>query len=178
MRLGPQVEVGAPERNDARVGRRAGGHREPVRAHAGAEDGEAGPRLAVGVHQPDPARPGLDPLDAAVHDDRHLAALELARQRPRHLGEVDDAGVRRVQRRHAAAVRLDLAQLRRRQPPQPGHLVLAPAPLELVQAPQLAVVARDDQLAAALVGIPSRSQNSYISRAPSTHSRAFSEPGR
>jgi hypothetical protein len=26
-------------------------------------------------------------------------------------------------------------------------------------------------------GISSRSQNSYISRAPSTHSRAFSDPG-
>ena len=35
---------------------------------------------------------------------------------------------------------------------QPAHAVLAPAPLELAETAQLALVARHDQLAAALVG--------------------------
>ena len=76
---------------------------------------------------------------------------ELLRERPGDVREVHDPGVRRVQRRRAAAVRLDLGDLAGRQAPQPRHLVLAPSPLELVEPAQLALVARDDQLPAALV---------------------------
>ena len=49
-------------------------------------------------------------------------------------------------------MRLDLPQPAAVEPLQPRHAVLAPAPLELVEPPELAGVARDDQLAAALVG--------------------------
>ena len=104
-------------------------------------------------------------------------SAKLVRERSGYAREVDDSGLRRVQRRHSRGVRLDLAQLLWPEPPQAGHAVGQPAPLELVEPVELGLVERDDQLSAALERNPVPSQNSYSSRAPSTHSRAFSEPG-
>ncbi len=57
----------------------------------------------------------------------------------------------RVQGGHAAAVRLDLSDLLRAHAPQSRHSVLVAAALELVEATELALIAGDDQLAAAFV---------------------------
>ena len=54
-----------------------------------------------------------------------------------------------MQRRHAAGVRLDLGDLAAVDPAQPGDLVLATPPLELVESRQLGLVGGDDQLAVA-----------------------------
>jgi hypothetical protein len=70
------------------------------------------------VAEPEPSGPLLDVLHGAAGHDRDAALLELAGEPPRHLGEVDDPGDRRMQRRHPATVRLDLAQLAAGQPPQ------------------------------------------------------------
>jgi hypothetical protein len=59
-----------------------------------------------------------------------------------------------VQGGDAGRVRLELAQPRGVDPPQAGHAVGLAAPLELVQAGELALVQRDDHLAAALVRDP------------------------
>jgi len=56
-----------------------------------------------------------------------------------------------MQRGDASAVGLHFGELPGREPPQTRHLVLAAAPLELVEAAELTLVARDDDLAAALV---------------------------
>src|SRR3954451_1206983 len=50
----------------------------------------------------------------------------------------------------ARRVRLDLAQLVACETAQAGHTVLQPAPMELVEPPELALIRRDDYLAAAL----------------------------
>ena len=82
-----------------------------------------------------------------------------------------------MKRRHPAGVRLDLAKPVRVEPAQPGHPVLAAAALEFVEPGKLALVARHDQLAAPLEGDAALPQYSYRSRAPSTQSRALSDPG-
>ena len=51
-------------------------------------------------------------------------------------------------------VRLDLAQPRGVEPPQPRHAVGDPAPLELVEPGQLVLAERDDQLPARVVADP------------------------
>src|SRR5690242_8262143 len=68
-------------------------------------------------------------------------------QRPGDGREVDQRGVRRVQRRHPENVGLELAQLGPVQPAQIGYAVLPGAPLDRAQSLALDRVAGDDQLA-------------------------------
>ena len=89
------------------------------------------------------ARPSASSPPRAAHVVGHGA---------RDGAEVDDAGVGRVQAGDARAVGLELGDLLGAQAAQAGHLVGAAAALELVQARQLALVQRDDDLAAALDG--------------------------
>ena len=135
---------------------------EPTPAQKTAKRARVSP---CGVRESHPPRPGLDPLDAQPVTTGAPAAVELARKRPRHLGEVDDPGRRRVQRRDAPACGSISRSSSRRQPPQPRHAVLAPAPLELVERRQLAGVARDDHLAAALVADPLLARRTRTARA-------------
>src|SRR4051812_9277157 len=90
-------------------------------------------------------------LDGAAWVDR-----DLARQRSRDLAEIDDAGLRRVQAGKAHGVRLDLSQLVAGEASQTGHAVLEAATVQLVEPPQLVVVRRNDELAAALDPDPVR----------------------
>jgi hypothetical protein len=66
-------------------------------------------------------------------------------------GEVDDAGLRGVQRRHAAGVRLELAELHWPQAAKALDSVSSPPGLELLQSRQLGLAGCHDQLPAALV---------------------------
>ena len=132
---GPQVEVGAAEGHDARVAaarrRPPPAGPSPTPAQKTAKRARVSPPACRRAIRPaatrTPSTPQLVTTGAPAASSSRASARAT-------VGEVDDAGLRRVQRRHAAAVRLDLAQLGRRQPPQPGHPVLAPAPLELVEA--------------------------------------------
>jgi hypothetical protein len=89
----------------------------------------------------------LDRADLAPERERASRGLDVARERTCHLGELDDARVRRVQSRQAAHVRLDLAQLVGVEPAQALDAVRAPAALELVEPRQLTLARCDDQLA-------------------------------
>jgi hypothetical protein len=102
------------------------------------------------VDEPDAAVPPLDGRDLAAGLDLAAVPLEIGGQRARHRREVHHAGLRRVQRRDPAGVRLDLAQAVGVEPAQPRHAVLTAAALELVEPGELAVVAGHDQLAAPL----------------------------
>ena len=97
--LGTQPQVGAPEGNDARLGRRAAGDREPVRPGARAADAaaRAWSRRARGrSRSPRPA--ASEPATPHPVDDAARRAAQLGGEARRHLGEVDDAGLGRVQR--------------------------------------------------------------------------------
>ena len=178
--LGAQPQVGAAERHDPRLGRA----RRPSPPAGPTSRRRRTPRsrrsrLAARVAQREPRRrpPTRPPRRRRWPRSRRArsAARASARATPRK-SAMPVFG--RVQRGHAGGVRLELAQLVRAQPPQPRHAVLAPAPLELVQARQLGLVARHDHLAAALVGDRRAPRRTRTSRAaPSTHSLAFSEPG-
>src|SRR5262245_29639177 len=80
--------------------------------------------------------------------------------------EVDHAGGRRVNRRDAAGVGLDLPYLVCREPTEAGHCVRTPTPLELVETLDLALVGGDDQLPGAPVGyLPLRAEGIKGARA-------------
>ena len=153
-----QPHVGAAERDDPRIGIRAGEPRQPVRPGARAEHGEAGGDLAARVpqHDPPPGRPYRDALDARAGEQLAARVAHVVRQRPRDRAEVDDRRRGRVQCGDPGGVRLDRPQPRRVQAPQAGDPVGRAAPLELVERGQVAAVQRDDQLPAALVGQPAR----------------------
>jgi len=145
-----QAQVLPLEGDDARVLRRAGRHRQAAGLPAGAEDrvarGDLGPLQA---HRAVGAR---DAGDGAPQRQLAAGAAHVVGHRPRHGTEVDDPGVGRVQAGDARAVGLELSDLLGPQAAQAGHLVGAAATLELVEARELALVQRDDDLAAALDG--------------------------
>ena len=74
-------------------------------------------------------------------------------------------------------MRLDLAQPVGVEPAQAGHPVLAAAALELVEPGSSPSSRATISLPRRSNGIPRSSQYAYSSRAPSTQSRAFSDPG-
>ena len=84
--------------------------------------------------------------DGASGHDLTASALEIGRVGSGHLGEVDDARRRRVKGRDPGRVGLDLPQLVGLDPPQAGNLVVTPAPLELVEGPELAFLRGHDHL--------------------------------
>ena len=93
-----------------------GRHREPVRAGAGAEDGEPGACLATLVLKGDASRRLPHARDPTARDHRRALALELAPDLAGHVGEIDDARGRRMQRGDASAVRLQFGELRGGEP--------------------------------------------------------------
>ena len=92
------------------------------------------------------------PVTARPSDQLAARAAHVVGHGARHGAEVDDPGVGRVQAGDARAVGLELGDLLGAQAPQARHRVGAAAALELVQARELALVQRDDDLAAALDG--------------------------
>ena len=132
-----QIQVGAPERDDARVGRGARRHGQPVRGQARAEDGKARPCLALRMAEHDAPAPLSHVPHLAVRSPRALPAARSSAASERATSrEVHDARswANAAPRRRARAARPPAA--RRRQPPQPRHAVLAPAPLQLVEPPR------------------------------------------
>ena len=93
---------------------------------------------------------GVSVRDLAAGHDPPAGRPQVVGHRRGHGAVVDDAGRRRVQRRDAGRVRLDLAQLVGADPAQARHLVGAAAPLELVEAGQLALAS------VATITLPSR----------------------
>src|SRR5258708_38712922 len=84
--------------------------------------------------------------DRAAERERHPLAAQLALQGPGHRAVIDVSGVRRVQRGAAPALRLDVGDLARLHPAQPGDAVGLAARLELRQPRQLIITYGDDQL--------------------------------
>ena len=84
--------------------------------------------------------------------DRATELLDVARERQRDAFEVDDSRVGSVETLDAANVGLELEHPRLVDLPQAGDAVLGTAPIQLLEARDLAPRCRDDQLAAALVG--------------------------
>ena len=127
---------------------------------------------------------GLDPV--LVLDQRpdagagaHLAAVldDVGGVGGGDRAEVDHAGGRRMQRGEAARRGLDRAHLVGPDAREAGNAVGARPALEVVEALQVGGPGRDHELPAALRGDPRSSQYAYSAAAPSTHGRAFSEPG-
>ncbi len=156
---------------------RARRDRQPIRPRARAEDRVRGLGRAARVLQAQRARAGSYAVHAAAGRNLRARPERVAGVGARHRGEVDDPRRGRVQTRDPARVGLELADLRGVHAPQAGDPVGAATALELLQAPELRGLGRHDQLAARLVRDLVRAQYSYSSRAPSTHRRAFSEPG-
>ncbi len=90
--------------------------------------------------------------DLASQRELDALAAQLSLDGPGHRGEVHDARGRRMQRRQTSALRLDLGDLGRAHPAQPGNAVRAGAGFEVRQSRQLILPHRYDQLAAALDG--------------------------
>ncbi len=105
---------------------------------------------AVGLAQPDRARRGRDARDLPAEAQLAAGRAHVVGQLRADGPEVDDPGVRRVQRRDARRVRLDLAQAVGVQPPHARHAVGVRAPLDLGERRQLAVAEGDDELADAV----------------------------
>ena len=120
--LGPQPQVGAAERDDARVGGRARGDREAVRPGAGAEDGVARRDVAVACAAPPRARRLSTAVTAQPSVTRPPRSITSPAARGRRRGS-RRSGRRRVQRGDARRVRLELAQLRGVEAAQARHAV-------------------------------------------------------
>src|SRR5205085_154293 len=138
------------EGHDARVGIGARLEREPVGPGARAEDRPR--RLDLVAIRHSKAYGAVACVDAAdLVTQPHLAAgrAYVLGEGPRHQPKVHDAGGRRVQRGDSARVRLDLTDLLSTHSPQLRNLVGLAAALELVEARQLLLAGRHDQLAAA-----------------------------
>jgi hypothetical protein len=128
-----EQQVGAAERDDPRVGVRAGSHRQAVGPGACAEDGEARLGLAVRV----PEGPRTHAVHGASGEHLNLLLAQLVGDRPSHRGEVDDPRRGRVERGHAGGVGLELPELLGAQPAQPRHAVCSAPALELVEPREL-----------------------------------------
>src|SRR6185437_893705 len=98
------------------------------------------------VHR-DAAALGPDVGDRLAEQQFSAAGGNVIGQRAGHGAIVDDRRRRRVQRRHAAHVRLDLAQRVRFQPGDPGHAVRLRAGLQVAQPLDLHRVPGDYDLA-------------------------------
>ena len=161
----------------ARGAGRSGGER---RARAGEAWRRSGDRRAGRRREPStaPPRAPRPPRRRAEHD---LAArrAHVVGERPRDRGEVDDRGLRRVQRGDARGVRLDRADPRRVEPAQTRHAVRLAAPRRARRAPA-ARRRRAPRSAcrSARTASPRASQYAASSRTPSTQSRALSDPAR
>ena len=123
----------------SRIG--AGGHRQPIRPRAGAEDGAAGASPSRARARPRSGRrrgsSARTPQPVTIARRPRARSAAIARGDG---AEVDDAGVGRVQggdarARAARSPRSRSAPIRRR----PGTPFALPAPLELVEARQLAL---------------------------------------
>ena len=158
-----EPQVGAAERDDARVGVGAGQPREAVRPGAGAEHGEAAssspPAWRSTTRRPPvPSRRAhLDARDARAAVDLAARRPHVVGQRVRDAGEVDDRRRGRVQRRDAGGVRLDLAQPVRVEPAQARGRRSPRRGAASSSSPGSSDSSRrDDHLAAALVGDAAR----------------------
>ena len=146
-----QPQVAAAEGNDPRLRRGAAGDRHAVRPEPGAEDRRrrGGDPARVADRYPVSAR--LGPRHPRIEVDAPSGCGDVLGEGLRDPDEVDHPGGGRVKRRDSARVGLDLRHLAGSEPAQARHSVGLPAPLELVEAPDLALVDGDDQLAGAPV---------------------------
>ena len=148
------TEVLTAERHDHRsplavdhrgdpVGLEPGGHHDVVEVE----------RRGVALHADHDAVATAPDVDHA-RTEAHLPAGggHLGGQGPGDRGVVGDGRARRVEGRQPDGVRLDLADLLRREPAQPRHPVVGGGPLEGVEAPHLVGVDGHDELAALDVG--------------------------
>ena len=135
-RSGRKPQVGAAEGDDPRLCRRPGGDRQSVGPGARAGDREPASVGRVGARRRSRRRRG-QPGDPAAGGDRAAGALDVTGEGFGHRREVDHPGLRGVERREAARVRLDLSDLIGADPPQARHAVGAAPPLELVEPGQL-----------------------------------------
>jgi hypothetical protein len=150
----PELQVAAAERDDPQVVRGARGGGEAIGPAAGARDRATRARLAALVADDELAAALRQRPDTAAEHDLPACGLDLLRELRGDGGEVGDAGRRGVERRDAACVGLDLGDPGRVDAPQPGDAVRPRAPLDLLERRELALLGRDDQLAAALDANP------------------------
>ncbi len=148
-----QLPVLAAERDDARLGRLARRDREAVGLEAGAHDHAVGfegcaVRQLDGRAEPVLAHAG----GAGIRPDLATNGGDIGRVGARHRGEVGDRGLGRVERGDAGHVGLDLGEIVGFEPPQPGNAVLVCPFGEPPQRFELALLGRDDELAARVVG--------------------------
>ena len=132
--------AGWPEAGGERVGVQSRAHDGPVRRHVGA------------VRQPDAVR--ADAAGTGPEPDLPARRADVGREVAGDGAEVDDRGGGRVQRGDPARVRLDRAQPGCVDEPHPRHAVGRGALVDALEARQLLLVRRDEDLAARLVGDP------------------------
>ncbi len=89
-------------------------------------------------------------MHARAGQDAPASLLDQLRHLGRDLHVVDDAGLRHVDGAHRAAVRLELADLLRREHLETGEPIGLPALVDRLQAWQLGLIGGHDDLAAAL----------------------------
>ena len=148
--VGTQLQVGAAERHDAHVAARARAGGEHVRPRAAAGHGAPRREALPTDHELGAVRTVQHRPNGDARADLSTVGLDVARVGGGDGGEVDDPRLRRVQRREACRFGLDLADLGRPDAAQPRHAVLGRAPLELVEARQVGVAHRHDELPARL----------------------------
>ena len=178
--LRPELQVGAAERDDAHVGPRARGERQPVRPRAGAGHRARRRGRPRRRRAPPPRGPRARPARARRRraGPRRRAPRRRARRRPRP---------RRSRPSRCAASAAPPARAR---PARPRADLVRPEPRAAPARRWRAPAARARPGAAgrrrapprracrsAPASIPCAAQYSYSRAAPSTHSRAFSEPG-
>ena len=144
-----QSQVGAAEGDDPWVGVGAGRHRQAIGPGSRADHRSGGARRTerVADRRPRAALSQRPHLAAAM--DRAPAGDQVLAVGDGDGGEVDDAGIGRVQRRDPRGVGLDLAQPLAVDALQPGDAVRRAASIELVQPWQLGLLGGDDHLAVA-----------------------------
>ena len=142
------VELAA-ERHDLQVVAHTVGRRHQVRLQPGAVHEHACVDVAAVGANGDRVRTLVDRDRPVTESNLGSRARDLRRQRVRDTREVDDAGLGDVQRGDTGDVRLQLAQSLVSDPFR-VHAVGDRAFLELVEPRQLALVDRDDDLAALL----------------------------
>ena len=148
--LRPQAQVAAAEGHDSRLLGGTRRDRQPVGPGAGAADRRSPPRSSPrSWRDGDALAVRGERMDSGSRADGCPGSLDVRCVGGRDLREVDDPGLGRVERRHAAGVRLDLGDLAAVNPAQARDLVLATPALQLVESRQLGLVRGDDQLAVA-----------------------------
>ena len=145
-------EVVAAERDDPRLGRRAGERRDAIRVDTCADDHPVCLDLTDRGRHDRPARAADESRDR-VPEER--LAAPLAHVPGVFLGdarEVDDGGLRRVERPDAVHVGLELAEALAPDQLDTRHAVRERPAVQLVEPRELVVGGRDDHLAAAQDG--------------------------